>query len=86
MRLAEAIDHACDGLGLAREDKPWRPHLTLARIKEGERSVGHALSDAGLFEKPALSDALIVTTIALVRSDAGPAGHVHTTLWTTPPR
>src|SRR5688572_1984613 len=54
-RLARAVDQACDGLGLAREDKPWRPHLTLARIKEGERAAGHAISDAGFFEKPALS-------------------------------
>ena len=81
-RLAGAIDEACDGLGLAREDKPWRPHLTLARIKEGERAVGHALSDAGLFDKPALSAALMVNAISLVRSDAGPGGHAHTSLWT----
>ena len=81
-QFAHAIDHACDGLGLAREDKPWRPHLTLARIKEGERAVGHAISDAGLFDKTALSEALTVDAIALVRSDAGPGGHAHRRLWT----
>ena len=82
VRLAAAIDQACAGLGLAPDDKSWRPHLTLARIKEGERGVGHALSDAGLFEKLALSDTLNVDSISLIRSDAGPAGHVHTLLWT----
>jgi RNA 2',3'-cyclic 3'-phosphodiesterase len=30
-RLASAIDTALVGLGIAREDKPYRPHLTLAR-------------------------------------------------------
>lgn len=82
MQLARAIDQVCDGLGLAREDKPWRPHLTLARVKEGERAVGHAISDAGFFDKPALLEALIVDAISLVRSDAGPGGHAHTSLWT----
>jgi 2'-5' RNA ligase len=84
LRLARAIEAACAGLGLAPEDKPWRPHLTLARIKEGERAVGRAISEAGFFDRPALSDSLTVNAISLVRSDAGPAGHVHTTLWTAP--
>jgi 2'-5' RNA ligase len=32
--LATGTDAALEGLGLAREDKPYRPHLTLARIKD----------------------------------------------------
>src|SRR2546430_1319435 len=30
-RLASAVDMALAGLGIAREEKPYRPHLTLAR-------------------------------------------------------
>ncbi len=31
--LANATDSACAGLGIARETKPYTPHLTLARIE-----------------------------------------------------
>lgn len=31
--LAAATDSACAGLGIARETKPYTPHLTLARIE-----------------------------------------------------
>lgn len=32
--LARGTDQALAGLGIAREDRPFSPHLTLARIKE----------------------------------------------------
>ncbi|HSW50487.1 MAG TPA: RNA 2',3'-cyclic phosphodiesterase [Bryobacteraceae bacterium] len=32
--LARATDLALSGLGIAREDRPFSPHLTLARIKD----------------------------------------------------
>jgi 2'-5' RNA ligase len=44
-QLARAVDHACSGLGIPREEHEFRPHLTLARggsgsprPKRGERS------------------------------------------------
>lgn len=82
--LACAIDDACAGLGLARSGTSWRPHLTLARIRDGEREVGRILRGAGLFDHRLLSDVLIVKALTLVRSDARADGHSHTTLWTLP--
>lgn len=32
-RLARATEDACEALGIAREDRPYSPHLTLARIR-----------------------------------------------------
>jgi len=33
IRLAESIDEALGAIGLKREDRPYSPHLTLARIR-----------------------------------------------------
>jgi len=82
--LASAIDEACARVGVARADTPWRPHLTLARIRDGEREVGRVLSDAGLFDQRPLSEVLTVNALTLVRSDARADGHSHTTVWTLP--
>ena len=79
--FAREIDEACAGLGLTREVKPWRPHVTIARVKEGERAVGRALSSADAFDQPLDLGALLVSEIALIRSDAGRDGHTHTLLW-----
>ena len=54
-RIAEihgAIEQACEGLGFLRETKPFSPHLTLARIKVGERQVGVALAKSGVLDRP----------------------------------
>lgn len=34
--LAEVVDDAAEASGLGREDRPFRPHLTLARIRPPE--------------------------------------------------
>ena len=79
--IAEAIDQACDEAGLPREERRWRPHLTLARVKDGERRVGHGLR---AMDGPAgpLSPPLRADHITLYRSDLTPSGAVHTPLWT----
>jgi len=33
-RLAEQVDKATEAIGFAREERPFRPHLTLARFRE----------------------------------------------------
>ena len=54
-RIAEihgAIEQACEGVGFLRETKPFSPHLTLARIRVGERHVGIALTQSGVLDRP----------------------------------
>lgn len=81
--IAEAIDQACDEMGLPREERRWRPHLTLARVKDGERRVGNGLRE---IENPPgrLSPPLRADQITLYRSDLAPSRAVHTPLWTVP--
>src|SRR5580765_7338593 len=35
--LAERVNRAIDAAGFERADKPFRPHLTLGRVREGAR-------------------------------------------------
>ena len=83
-RIAEihdAIDQACEGLSFLREMKPFSPHLTLARIKVGERHVGVALAKGGVLDRPLASGSLPVESVVLMKSELKPTGSVHTKLW-----
>ncbi|MBW2732400.1 MAG: RNA 2',3'-cyclic phosphodiesterase [Deltaproteobacteria bacterium] len=47
--LAEAVEEVLDELGFAREARPFHPHLTLGRIKEGDHPfwTDKRITDAG---------------------------------------
>ena len=79
--IAEAIDHACDSLGLTVEERRWSPHITFARVKDGERLVGNAVRN---LEPPASAPILRADHVTLFKSDPGPGGTRHTGLWTVP--
>jgi 2'-5' RNA ligase len=57
------------------------PHLTLARVKEGERHVGQALAKSGVMDRPIASGVLAVESIVLMKSELRPTGSVYTKLW-----
>jgi 2'-5' RNA ligase len=83
-RIAEiygAIEQACEGLSFLRETKPFSPHLTLARIKVGERQVGVALAKSGVLDRPLSLGSLAVESVVLMRSELKPTGSVYTKLW-----
>jgi 2'-5' RNA ligase len=83
-RIAEihgAIEQACEGLSFLREAKPFSPHLTLARIKAGERQVGAALAKGGVLERPLSMGSLAVESVALMKSELKQTGSVYTKLW-----
>ncbi len=82
--LYRAIDDRCEAAGFHSEGRPWTPHLTLARIKEGERQVGQALLQSGLLDRPAETGLLSVAAIALMKSDFRPTGSIYTKLWEVP--
>lgn len=46
--LAAAVNAACEGLGIPREEKEYRPHLTLARIRNPEALIKLKQTIAGL--------------------------------------
>ena len=83
-RIAEihgAIEQACEGVGFLRETKPFSPHLTLARIRVGERQVGVALAKGGVLDRQLSLGSLAVESVVLMKSDLKPTGSVYTRLW-----
>ena len=83
-RLVEihgAIEQACEGLGFLREAKSFSAHLTLARIKVGERHMGIALAKSGVLDCPLSLRSLAVELVVLMKSELRPTGSVYTKLW-----
>jgi 2'-5' RNA ligase len=79
--LQQNIDSALASLGFAREERPFVPHLTLARIKEGasppeRRSFGELVGSTIFGDKYSIE----VEAVRLMRSQLTPAGAIYTCL------
>ncbi|MBX3329239.1 MAG: RNA 2',3'-cyclic phosphodiesterase [Nitrospira sp.] len=79
--LHRAVEDCCRSVGFAPEGRPLSPHLTLARVKEGERHVGQALAKSGAMDRPISLGLLAVESIVLMKSELRPTGYVYTKLW-----
>jgi 2'-5' RNA ligase len=79
--LAARIDAVCATFGVPPDAHPWRPHLTLARVREGERHVGRALEGSGLMARTHDIGSLRIDEIVLMKSEMRPDGPVHTPQW-----
>ncbi|HLZ35866.1 MAG TPA: RNA 2',3'-cyclic phosphodiesterase [Nitrospira sp.] len=79
--LHGAVEEICRSLDFAPDDRPLSPHLTLARIKEGERQMGQILARSGVMDRPLALGSLAVEAIVLMKSDLKPTGPVYTKLW-----
>lgn len=80
-KLQQNIDSALAVLGFAKEERPFVPHLTLARLRPGaspleRRSFGE-LVDSTIFEDKYHIE---VEAVSLMRSQLTPAGAVYTRL------
>lgn len=83
-RLAAAADTAAEALGYPREGRPFAPHLTLARIKAGNREVGQALARSSLLAPAERFGEVRVGCLALMKSDLRSSGAVYSKLWEIP--
>jgi 2'-5' RNA ligase len=75
--LAQSVDDVCAKLGFEREERKFRPHLTIARLREPEAS--RELADAhrrSAFE----SKVFPIKEIALYESKLLPSGSIYSTL------
>ncbi|MCE3224297.1 MAG: putative 2-5 ligase [Nitrospira sp.] len=79
--LHRAIEDCCQAADFAPESRPFSPHLTLARIKEGERQVGQALAQCGAMDRPVTIGVLLVGAMTLMKSELCPTGSIYTKLW-----
>ncbi|EGJ50290.1 RNA 2',3'-cyclic phosphodiesterase [Desulfocurvibacter africanus] len=74
---AAMVEDAMEPLGFAREERDFRPHLTLARVKEARRDDWAALMrDADREEWPAVR----VEGLVLWQSKLGPGGPAYEAL------
>lgn len=86
-RLVEYLDKSLSVHGFAAEAKRFKPHVTLARIKnpEGETAAGVGLDiylDSA--EKADKQGVFRVESFVLMRSDPHPSGSLYTVLETYP--
>ena len=84
INLVSHIEAALEPLGFPPEDKPYFPHLTLARIKHDQSQVGGVLIHSGLLEQPRNLGTLYVDRITLFRSEVSQSGAEYTALRTVP--
>ncbi len=79
--LHRAIEDCCQPFGFAPEDKSLRPHLTFARVKEGERHVSQTLAKSGVMDRPISLGLLAVESVVLMKSELRPTGSLYAKLW-----
>lgn len=83
--LHHDIEVACDALGYEIDGRPFRPHLTLGRVKtQSDAEQIRALRTAA--KRVRFSDEFMVESIDMMQSTLGPAGPAHTTLASAPLR
>ena len=84
VNLAKEIESKVKSLGFPPEGKPFRPHLTLARIKKNQRVLGQAIEKARVLADPFVFGRLLVEQVCLFESELRPTGSVYTKLWVIP--
>jgi 2'-5' RNA ligase len=80
-KLQQSIDSTLAALGFAKEERPFMPHLTLARIREGaspseRRSFGELVGSTVFEDKYPVE----VEAVRLMRSQLMPTGAIYTCL------
>ena len=82
--LVGAMDASCAAHGIPPEARRFSPHLTLGRVKTGERQLGRALASHPGVSEPLPLAPLVVSHVALMKSQLDSKGAVHTRLWDIP--
>ena len=82
--LHTAVVASTKSIGEAPEDRPFRPHLTLARIQEVDRSTASTLQEIAASEEAWSDYGWAVSEVQLIQSHLSPQGARYETLHTTP--
>lgn len=85
VRLRDSIESVVAPLGFPTERRPFRPHLTLGRVrrhasKSEAREVGEVLSSSAFGKIGEIG----VSSVSYIKSDLLPSGAVYTTLSNAP--
>ncbi|MGD9850006.1 MAG: RNA 2',3'-cyclic phosphodiesterase [Nitrospirales bacterium] len=79
--LHEHIQITLEPLGFPVDEKPFHPHVTLARIKSDWGKVGKALTAGGFLESGEVVSSLVVDRMVLYRSELSSSGPRYEALW-----
>jgi RNA 2',3'-cyclic 3'-phosphodiesterase len=80
-RLQEKVENACCDLGFEREERPFRPHLTIARVNN-KRNLQGLLDDTKIGSE--LQSEFFADHINIYRSTLAPRGAIYDILATIP--
>jgi 2'-5' RNA ligase len=81
LRLQQNIDSALVPLGFAREERPFTPHLTLARVRQGASSIQiKSFGDLVTSTNFEMSYSFEVKSVNLMKSQLMPQGAIYTRL------
>jgi 2'-5' RNA ligase len=85
MAVQSAVEKACVALGFPKEDKPFRPHLTVGRVREGAGAGDYAAIAKLIRETPAdgLGE-MRVTEVRVYKSELLPGGAKYSVLYAMP--
>jgi 2'-5' RNA ligase len=76
-QLARAVEATSDAAGVPREQRPFKAHITIARVRDGADT--HGLADAlAALDIPRVE--LPIERLQLIRSVLGPQGPTYTTI------
>lgn len=79
--LQKKIDNALADLGFPREERPFVPHLTLARVRQGASAGEHkALGELAMPLRQTKTYPLAATSVSVMRSQLSPRGTIYTCL------
>jgi 2'-5' RNA ligase len=82
--LARAVDVACAGQSFPREARPFRPHVTLGRVREGRGPLDPAARRIVADAASSVLGRSPVDELVLFRSELSPRGARYTALARAP--
>ena len=82
LSLRADIEESLTSLGVAADSRPWSPHLTLARIRDGTSNRDRRRAWRALSDLEPVSRVTKVSSVSLVASRLTPKGAVYSTIET----
>ena len=84
IQLHDQIQILLEPLGFPLEEKPFHPHVTLARIKSDGKNVGKVLNERGCLDVENVVGEWLVDSMVLYRSELSSSGARYEALWRVP--
>lgn len=75
-RIKEKVENAAQAAGLRRDDRRFRPHITLGRVRSSER-LGRKAAET-LFKSGVETQPWVAETMTLMKSRLTPEGPIYT--------